>query len=401
MKETFNIHKNKIILITEYAFENQNSTGYYWSKIIENTYTEYKSITVICREPKNLGKGDLRINYEYIDIKPYELGGVLKRINSQIKMAFNITIKLHHSIKKGDIVFTGTNPIFFTCLTPILKKLIRFKWILIVHDLFPNYLKPYKIIKNKFIYSFVERLSNFIYENADHIIVIGRDMKEILDERRINIKKITVIQNWANPDEIHALEKEQNPIIKKLGWENLIVFGFFGNIGNLQGIRNILDAIKKVTNNQAAFLFIGTGKAVVDVEEFIKANSKINIKYHGPIPMQDKSIGLTACDIAIVSLEKQMLGVGVPSKAYFSMAAKRPLLAILEKDSEISQMIHEENIGWQCDPDQPEKLAKLIDLICEKHLYKSINNPREALKKKYSEDIALKKISLVINDLTT
>ena len=281
MKENLGIEEKKVIIITEYAFEDQNSTGYYWSKIINKTCSDHKNTTVICRKPNNIEKSNSDANYKYIPIQPYELKGITKRIFSQIKIAFNTAEKTYRSTKKGDIVFTGTNPIIFTCLVPILKKIIRFKWILIVHDLFPNYLKPYKIINNNFAYAILENLSNLIYKNADHIIVIGRDMQSVLDKRKINIKYMTVIQNWANTDEIHTQEKDQNPIIKKLKWENFIVFGFFGNIGNLQGINNILETVKLVTHKEAAFLFIGTGNLTSNVQDFINTHPDINIKYYG------------------------------------------------------------------------------------------------------------------------
>ncbi|MCP5877696.1 hypothetical protein NL390_35070, partial [Klebsiella pneumoniae] len=77
-----------------------------------------------------------------------------------------------------------------------------------------------------------------------------------------------------------------------------------------------------------------------------------------------------SCDIAIVTLAEGMLGLGVPSKAYFTMAADRPILAIMEEDAEVANMVKEHSIGWVCEPNDPVRLASLIDEICRTKLNK-------------------------------
>ena len=52
------------------------------------------------------------------------------------------------------------------------------------------------------------------------------------------------------------------------------------------------------------------------------------------------------CDIGIVSLSKGMFGLGVPSKSYQLLSSGKPILFIGEPDSEISDLVVENNIGW-------------------------------------------------------
>ena len=85
-----------------------------------------------------------------------------------------------------------------------------------------------------------------------------------------------------------------------------------------------------------------------------------------------------------------MLGLGVPSKAYFSMAANKPILVISEQDSEIAQVVLDEKIGWYCEPNNPQSLAKLIDNVCEINALSS-SSPRQVFMKYFTEEIALNK----------
>lgn len=398
MKDQKLSNNRKIIITTEYAFSNQNSTGYYWSKIIDKIELTYQDLIVICRTPDEPLCHSAH-NYKYISIKPYELKGLKKRLLSQIRMSIDFIYQIYRLTNKGDIIITGTNPIMLIILFPILRRLIKFKWILLVHDVFPNYLIPYKIVKNEMWYRFLNFISKPIYTNSDAIITIGRDMDKLIKSKSCQVKNSHIIQNWASTDEVSLISKNNNKYIKKLHWENFIVFGFFGNIGYLQGIKNILNAIEVVKNKKASFLFIGDGNLVNTVENFIKTHPNINVAYGGPLSMKEKEQGLSACDVAIISLEPQMLGVGVPSKAYFSMAADKPLLAVVEYESEISQMVLEEQIGWQCNPGDPVKLATLIDSICEIDISHLKGKPRKIIEEKYSEEKTLDKIMSIIEDM--
>ena len=86
-----------------------------------------------------------------------------------------------------------------------------------------------------------------------------------------------------------------------------------------------------------------------------------------------------------------MFGLGVPSKAYFSMAANRPILAIMDENAEVACMVKEHQIGWVESSNQPRQLAQLIDDICERELASGVNSPRVILEKYYHQDVLLEK----------
>jgi len=117
------------------------------------------------------------------------------------------------------------------------------------------------------------------------------------------------------------------------------------------------------------------------------------------LDMAEKSQGLAACDVAMVSLDKDMLGLGVPSKSYFSLAAGKPVLAIMDFDSEISLTVKEHGLGWCCGPANPELLASMIDEICRESGALTSSNPRETFIKYYSAHVLLPKFQSVISRL--
>src|SRR5699024_2203065 len=124
----------------------------------------------------------------------------------------------------------------------------------------------------------------------------------------------------------------------------------------------------------------------------IKSLNLDNVFYYGALDQSRKSIGLNACDVALVTLAEGMLGLGVPSKSYFSMAANKPILAIMEYESEVSYMLQTHNIGWVVQPNNTHALTNKLDEIVQKNNVYGFNSPREVLKKYYAEPIAMQNI---------
>ena len=87
-----------------------------------------------------------------------------------------------------------------------------------------------------------------------------------------------------------------------------------------------------------------------------------------------------------------MLGLGVPSKAYFSLAADKPLLAVMDDNAEISQVVREYGVGWQCKSADPRGLADLIATICSSDLDALGGRSLATFRENYTEHIALDKL---------
>ena len=98
-------------------------------------------------------------------------------------------------------------------------------------------------------------------------------------------------------------------------------------------------------NPNFVLLFIGDGALVPSINKYIENSNKKNVIYAGHFPFSENNLVLNACDIAIVSLNKSMYGLGVPSKSYNNMAAMKPILYFGDKKSEIGRVIKENNIG--------------------------------------------------------
>lgn len=391
----------KIYLVTEYYHPNQNTTGYLFHKLYLHLKKVYGSeLSLIVKEDKNNDVIDL----DSILIKDSNLNkkNLVQRLFFELLISFRFFIQIIKNVKKQDLVFTGTTPIFLLIVMYLAKKIVGFKWVLLVHDVFPENLVAAKVLKKgNFIYKILKKVFDVFYAAPEKLIVIGQDMKNLVDEKT-HKKNSIVIQNWIDQDDIKVESKQENEILKKLNWHNESpIFQFFGNIGRVQGVDNIIEAIRLIEpSRRAKFLFMGDGAYVNQLNHAIETLNDPNIQYIGSIQQNEKSKGLNAGDIAIVTLAEGMLGLGVPSKAYFSMAADKPLLAIMDEESEVACMIKEYGLGWVVPPENPQILAKqLLEIIDTFHSIELVS-PRQVLINNFSESVAMKRIVGVLQDVS-
>ena len=380
-----------ITICTQYVNSMSNSTGYMRHKLI---FFLEKNHNV-----KTISTDSDRTDANNLIVKSHELNrGFFSRLLGLIMISISLTEKVVKNVHSDEVIITGTNPIIFLLLMPILKRTKRLKWVLLVHDVYPFNLFVAQSIKNRSLRNFLEYIFKKIYDSADQIVVIGRDMKTRLSN--LTQTDIDVIQNWISADDVEVIERENSTILKSINWtSDFIVFQFFGNMGRLQDIQNILTAISLVKAKNARFLFIGEGSNSDLVCDYISKYSPKNLVYFGSLDMAEKSQGLAACDVAMVSLDKEMLGLGVPSKSYFSLAAGKPILAIMDSDSEIALTVKEHGLGWCCAAANPELLASMMDKICREGVALTSSNPRETFIEYFSDHVLLPKFQSVISRL--
>ena len=388
----------KLIVVSEFVSAKDNSTGYFWSSLIRKAASAFRETTVI--SPGEID-GLENVSFVKISSKKYNKNSFLSRLFFQILQSLQFSLKIIKLAKKKDTLIVGTNPSILLVFLPILKKILGFNWVLLVHDVIPENLVPAGIVKkDTILFKVLSKYFYFVYSSPDKIIVIGRDMKNlILQKSNIEPGQVVVIQNWVNHNDIQTVAVEENSIYKALEVsKNDFVFTFFGNLGRVQGIHNILEASKYISNENIKILFIGDGYCKEYLLDFIDQSDKRNVLYYGAIEQEQKNQGLSACDVALVTLADGMLGLGVPSKAYFSMAADKPILSVMDANAEISIMVKEHNIGWTCPANNPQKLAMLFDEIYTQKNIKKTYSSRDILIDFYSDDVALKKLIICISE---
>ena len=395
----------KIVVVSEYFYPSTRTDARLITQIaikflqIDDVEIEVISTIPLGKAKELDGFKDKIIRLKYTTLNN---SNIITRVFKFLILTFRLSLETIKTVKKTDIVFSTTNPAFLIPILVLLKKIIGFKYVLLVYDVFPENLSSANLLNSKSIfYKLIKKIYDWAYTNVDTLVVIGRDMKDIVEMKTNHIPSIKVIENWCDYKTITPTLKEDSKIIKDLDLVDKKVFTFSGNLGRVQGIKNLLEASLLVKDKDFRLLFIGTGALQKEIENFIKEHKSLKVVYAGAFPIEMQNDFLNACDISIISLASSMYGLGVPSKSYYNMAAAKPLLYIGDKNSEISLVIKEHQIGWSIEPDKPNELAILIDSICNDFASIKIvgERSRKIVKRYFSQDVILKKYKELISEV--
>lgn len=345
-----NSQSQRLWIITELFPPDETSTSYILGEIANAMAQKYK-VGVICGPEVYDKRKKLDIEHAFnlhegIDI--YRAKGADLDKNTAKGKAISFVLMSKRMISlvkkhvcKTDKVLMVTNPAPMVLLMARLKQKIGFELNILVHDVFPENTRPAGLKLP--MYHLIKHIFNNAYSKADQIIALGRDMADVMAQKVNNAKKadsrpqITIIENWADIDEITP---QPFP-------EGRIIMEYAGNIGRVQGLDKVMDRLP----DDIELHLYGTGA----MEETLKARKQKNVFFHGPYFRSQQNEVLASCNIALVTLQDGMYGLGVPSKTYNIMASGRPILFLGPKNSEIDLLVRERNIGY-CDwPKQWDK----------------------------------------------
>jgi glycosyltransferase involved in cell wall biosynthesis len=383
----------RIIYVSEYFFPRNEPDAYYLTDISQvfSEKSEYETY-IICNSDL-CGQQEVEFNKNITRIKEsnFNKDNLIQRclrfFSSSIKMTKEVIVKS----RKDDIVFAVTNPAFIIIFLSLVKMFKKYKLYILVYDVFPENLVAAKIISSKsIVYKILSHLYNWAYRKADNLIVIGRDMDDLMQKKVKNQIPTTLITNWADTDSINYYRKQENS--KAISWNvtDKIVFCFAGNFGRVQGVDLLLELAGSINDDNFSLLFLGKGAMLEKIQE--KADGK-KIIYGGTFLAAEKNIFLNSFDIGIVSLSDNMYGLGVPSKTYSNMASGKAILYIGDPSSEIALMVKENKIGWIVKSNDFEGLKTTVLEILKNpaQVREYGDRAREVVVESYSKKSVLKK----------
>lgn len=359
----------RLWLITELFHPDEISTGYVMTRLAERLADDFE-MGVICGpvQKDNMLKSDAKLDHRIRVLRTgFQITGskslpVRIANNLILCMAFFVKVLIH--VRKKDKVVMVTNPPVLVPVLFLLKKIMRFEWNIIVHDLFPdNAIAVGLIKKDTFISKILLKLYTNAYQSADKIVAVGDDMLNVLNEKLKEPVPIKVITNWSDHDQIYPIDGQDISEYYDMDLSNQVVLQFAGNLGRVQGLDRFFDLLGNVRNQHFSLMMIGSG-AYKSVLQQKKADySLAQVHFMGEKPRNEQLFFLNACHISIITLHEQMYGLGVPSKVYNVLAAGKPILYLGDPASEIHNYIVKYEIGWTFSWDQKDEIIHFLESL--------------------------------------
>jgi colanic acid biosynthesis glycosyl transferase WcaI len=231
-----------------------------------------------------------------------------------------------------------------------------------VQDIFPDAAVRTGAIRNRRVIALAAWLERITYRRAAAVTVLSEDLRRNVAAKAGDGRGDTVhvISNFVDTDAIQPLPR-MTRYRAELGIGDEEVVLYAGNIGFSQSLDLVVDAARRMPD--VTFLVNGDGAARPELER--RAASVPNVRYAGYQPASRLAEVLATGDVHVVPLRSGLGDVSVPSKAYSSLAAGRPVVASIDVDSEIPRLLADSRAGIAVPPGDASALAEALRSVLD------------------------------------
>lgn len=362
-------------VVSEQYYPEETATGYLLTQLAEGLAQEL-AVAVICAQPNAAAAGqqppaeEVRrsVAIHRCRATAFDKNKLLLRLVNAGTQSLALAWSAWRHVRRGDSVLVVTNPPTLPFVIAVVCLLKRVPYVLLIHDIYPEAAVVAGVLRpDSLAVHLAASLNSYLYRSAERIVVLGRDMQERVQARLDRRKeRVVVITNWAEPDSIYPQLCDDTTLVQELRLGGKFIVQYAGNMARVNDVESLLDCAERLQcRPDIHFLFLGTGAKRRWIEQQVARRGLDNVTLLGSRPRSEQADFLNACDVGVVALSRGMYGVSVPSRTYNILAAGRPLLAIVERGSEIARLVEEEDIGWVVPPGEPEVLAWRVQLLAD------------------------------------
>lgn len=328
----------------------------------------------------------------------------LGRLINYFSFTFSILLKLR-SLKKYKYVFVYSNPPLLPYIAYLGNKFYGIQIVYVLYDIYPEIALLTNSIKNgSLVHKTMNHINIKIYNKLTKLVVLSEDMKDfIANNREINAKKISVIENWYHKiDSQKILLNNDIAKFKKLDKDNRFKLVYTGNLGVAQDSDLIINLIKNNQNNEEiSFVIAGHGNKMNELKKLEADLNFDNLYIYDFLHDEEYEKLLLLADAFVLSLKKELSGLASPSKLYSYLSAGKPTIAIIDSNSHLAKFILSQNIGLINDSNDLSELTNLVmNLQNNKKAYMEMcQNTVNLFNRCYETDIATDKYVELMENL--
>jgi glycosyltransferase involved in cell wall biosynthesis len=401
----------RIWIFSELYYPEDSATGHNITRVAEGVAQRFK-VEVVCSQPTYLARGTKAKTTEIRhNVRIHRCFGTTLdknilpfRLMNLLTISISIFLKAVISLRRDDIVLAVTNPPTLPFLVELACRLHGSGFLIRIEDVYPDAITAAGIARPRSMWiRLLHDLQLRLYRRASRIIVLGRDMQDLIRGRTSGgDTRVTFISNFADLEQIRPLQRRGNPLLKRLSLDAKFVVQYSGNMGRTHDIKSIVKAAEILHENPYIhFLFIGWGAKEPWLRETQEKLRLRNVTILPPQPRSDLCLSLNACDVALITFMRGMYGVSVPCRMYNNLAAGKPLIVVADPNAEVSRLVLEENLGWTVSPEMPARLAEaIVDASTHPDRMRAMAlHARRTVEEQYSEEQVVSRYISLFRDL--
>ena len=217
--------------------------------------------------------------------------------------------------------------------------------------------------------------------NVDYVSTISRSMMNKAQEKGVAAEKVIFFPNWSEVARFRDVTAvEAAALREQLGLpEAKKIILYSGNIGEKQGLENVIDAAEKLRDQPWQFVIVGQGGGKARLQKLAQERSLQNITFLPLQPYEALPALLKMADCHLVVQKRGAADAVLPSKLTNILAVGGNAVITAEAHTELGQLCDTQPGIAVCV--EPESVPALVAGI-----ERALNMPKEnAIARDYAE----------------
>ena len=284
---------------------------------------------------KNRGKSvKFRVAHAYTDSS----SSLVRRVLDTIYFALRVVVWL--MIIRPKVIYISTDPpLLAPFIVAVYSKLCSAKFIYHLQDIHPEITASVKQIPYC-IFIFLRWIDSWTMSNASLNITLTSQMKTVILRRTNCRAKVKILSNPSV--DFTEVKVQKKPIHG---------FSFCGNIGRLQRIPLVIEAIKKYLDSGGTMKFIFAGGGVYSRDVELLSSSYPNVFYLGLVDSLNAAQISAKYSWALLPIEDKVTDYAFPSKSSSYVFSNASILAICGEKTSVSSWVLSNKLGIVVKPD--------------------------------------------------
>lgn len=274
-------------------------------------------------------------------------------------------LKLKLNQESFELILFESPPLTLFSVVNLAKKMFKAKTFLMLKDIFPQNAVDIEILSPKsIIYHLFKYQENKLYEVSDMIGCMSRaNLEYLLKHSDISRSKTCIFPNTKKLTPYETIEKLVRNNKFNLPQEK-VIFLFGGNMGKPQGIPFLVEAIKfSSRKKEAHFVLVGRGTEKDYLKRELCGLDNVTILDELSRGEYDNLVKL--CHVGIISLDYRFTIPNYPSRILSYMDYSLPVLALIDSNTDYSDLIDESGCGYWCFANSIDDFYDKLSILCD------------------------------------
>lgn len=263
--------------------------------------------------------------YEYA----YHGPSALRRIINYFSFALSAPLGLL-TTSKCDVMYVRHPPLTIGIAAWIISRLWRIPYVYDVEDIWPESAIVSGVMKEGRIVKLMFALEKFVYKRANRIIVVTADAKANLVHKGVAPEKVVPMPKWVDDSLFTEVgDSVREDVRRRYGWSNRFVVMFAGNIGYVQHLETVVDAVALLpADTNICVAFIGDGSDRERLEQIVHSKGLAGrAEFLGRQPQEVMGPLMAGADALLVHLkDSELANYVIPAKTLAYLAAGKPII---------------------------------------------------------------------------